>query len=320
MLFRKTFLCYTEFCFSPDHESTSERTCTHMNKQYALPLTAGLGGAAAWVLRLLQTRTGFEADTGLPIPGDPTGLALAALFAGLVLALVLTSRLYPAEEDPGPALPVDFITPGPGLLTVPMCGVFLIALSGLADLAESLGILTEIGSLSSHAIYGILREGGLGFTPKGQILLGALSLATAGALFWMLAGCRRADGPVPPAAVTLIPVGTLVIRLVLTYRIDSVNPSLSMYYVELLALVSLTLGFYRLSSFAFQAGRTRRFSLYAGASAVLCAASLADGSAYLSSLLITAGGALTLMGFLLLRVSNSLEAEKDDGTIIGPAG
>ena len=291
-----------------------------MDKRYALPLTAGLGGAAAWVLRLLQTRTGFEADTGLPIPGNLAGLALAVLLAGLGAALFLTSRLYPVEEEPGPALPKDFITPGAGLLTIPMCGVFLIALSGLADLAESLRLIPEIGSLSSHAIYGILRAGGLGFTPRGQTLLGVLSLASAAALFWMLAGCRREEGPKPPAAVTLVPVGTLVIRLVLTYRIDSVNPSLSMYYVEMLSLVFLTLGFYRLSSFAFQAGRTRRFSLYAGAASALCVASLADGSAYVSSLLITAGGALTLMGFLLLRIANSLEAEKDDGTIIGPAG
>ena len=82
----------------------------------------------------------------------------------------------------------------------------------------------------------------------------------------------------------------------------------------------MTLAFYRLSSFAFQAGRTRRFSLYAGAAVVLCAASLADGSAYLSSLLLYAGGAVTLMGFLLLRLANSIEAEQDDGTIIGPAG
>ena len=49
-----------------------------------------------------------------------------------------------------------------------------------------------------------------------------------------------------------------------------------------------------------------------------CMASLADGSAYVSSLLLYAGGAVTLMGFLLLRISAGLEAERDDGTIVGP--
>ena len=51
---------------------------------------------------------------------------------------------------------------------------------------------------------------------------------------------------------------------------------------------------------------------------VLCLASLADGSAYVSTLLLYVGGALTLMGFLLLRISFAVEAEQDDGTIIGP--
>lgn len=307
----------------PARKPISERMLLHMNKRYALPLTAVLGGAAAWVLRLLQNRTGFEADTGLPIPGNPAGLALAVVLAGLGIALVITARLLPAEEDPGPTLSGGFSTVSMGFLALPMCGVFLIALSGAADLAESVSLLPEGVVSSRHTIYGILRAGGLGFSPQGQMLLGILTLAAALGLFPVLAGCRRRKGALggrSPSVVTLLPVGALVVRLVLTYRIDSVNPSLSMYYVELLALVFLTLGFYRLSSFAFQAGQTRRFALYAGAAAVLCAASLADGSAYLSSLLLYAGGAVTLLGFLLLRIANGIEAEQDDGTIIGPAG
>ena len=292
-----------------------------MDKRYALPLTAALGGAAACVLRLLQNHTGYEADTGLPIPGNFAALALAVLLAGLAAALALTAWLLPSEEAPGPVLPRDFSTENTGLLAIPMCGVFLLALSGLSDLAESLRMLPEGLVSSRHAIYGILRAGGLGFSPQGQVLLGALTLAAAVSLFPVLAGCRRREG-VPrhkaPAAITMLPVAALVVRLVLTYRIDSVNPSLTMYYPELLALVFLTLGFYRLSSFAFQAGQTRRFGFYAAGSLVLCAASLADGSAYLSSLLLYAGGALTLMGFLLLRAANGLEAEQDDGTITGP--
>lgn len=293
-----------------------------MDKRYALPLMAALGAAAACVLRLLQNHTGYEADTGLPIPGNFAALALAVLLVGLAAALALTARLLPAEEDPGPVLPRDFSTENPGLLCVPMCGVFLLVLSGLCDLAESLAILPVNLVSSRHAIYGILRAGGLGFSLRGQTLLGVLTLAAAVSLFPVLAGCRRREGGPKhkaPAAITLLPVAALVVRLVLTYRIDSVNPSLTMYYVELLALVFLTLGFYRLSSFAFQAGRTRRFGFYAAASLVLCAASLADGSAYLSSLLLYAGGALSLTGFLLLRIANQLEAEKDDGTLFGPA-
>ena len=91
-----------------------------------------------------------------------------------------------------------------------------------------------------------------------------------------------------------------MVRLVLTYRLDSVNPVLGSYYVELLALVFLTLGFYRLSSFAFLAGRSRLFACYACCAAVLSLAALADGGPHLSSLLLLPGGAAVLLGFLLL--------------------
>ena len=77
----------------------------------------------------------------------------------------------------------------------------------------------------------------------------------------------------------LVPVVCPVIRLVLVYRVDSIDPVLSDYYLELLALVFLTLGFYRLSSFAFGAGRTDRFALYAGLAVVLCRPYWRTGSA-----------------------------------------
>ena len=54
-----------------------------------------------------------------------------------------------------------------------------------------------------------------------------------------------------------------------------------------------------------------------GSPVVLTLASLADGSAYLSSVLLSAGGAVTLLGFLLLRIAKDTETRQDDGTIIG---
>lgn len=279
-----------------------------MNKLYTLPLTALLGGAAAYVLRMLQNRTGFEPDTGLPIPGNPAGMALAALLVLLAAAFFFLIRRLPQEEAGEFVFPADFSTDKPGLLAVPMAGVFLIALSGLVDLSECLGVLPEGIGFSQHALYGVLREGGMGFSPRGQALLGILAIASAAGLFLALAACRRKpEGTVTLSAAALVgvlmfPVAAMVIRLVLTYRVDSVNPSTEMYYLELLALVFMTLSFYRLSSFACQSGKTDRFGLYASAASVLCMACLADGGAYLSSMLMFGGGWLTLMGFLLLRL------------------
>ena len=160
--------------------------------------------SASFGVRPLQNHTGYEPDTGLPIPGNFAALALAVLLAGLAAVLALTARLLPAEEDPGPVLPRDFSTENAGLLTVPMCGVFLLALSGLADLAESLAFLPEGLVSSRHAIYGILRAGGLGFSPQGQMLLGVLTLAAAASrsrCWRAAAGGRAAPGtrPSPPS-------------------------------------------------------------------------------------------------------------------------
>ena len=282
-----------------------------MKKQWTLPMTAVLGGAAAFVLRLVHKRIGFEADTGLPVPGNFAGIALVLLLAALALLLVLLVRQLPGEEDPGPAFPADFAALDAKLLTLPVIGVFLMILSGLTDLLEGFGAGNLLWKLHTAALndpYTLSTTMGLefsGFSAKAQLLMGLLTLLSAAGLFLNLLACRQKDDEAPRPAngnlLLILPV-SLVVRLVLTYRIDSVNPALSAYYVELLALVFLTLGFYRLSSFAFRAGRTRIFALYAGAAVILSIAALADGMHYLSSILLYAGGALALLGFLLMRL------------------
>ena len=56
-----------------------------MKKYNALPLAAVAGGAVAFVLRLLQNRTGFEAETGLAIPGNLFGIVLVVLLVILIM-------------------------------------------------------------------------------------------------------------------------------------------------------------------------------------------------------------------------------------------
>lgn len=281
-----------------------------MKKQSLLPLLALVGGAVAFVLRLLQNRTGFEAATGLPVPGNVPGLVLIALLAVLALAFRLLVCRLPGETDPGPAFPAGFAAGSSAQVFLPVAGALLMALSGLADLAEGLGGVNLLARLQAAADpYGaVAMESVSGFASKAQLLLGLLALVSGAAVFVAAAACRQGSREaVAPfqGSLLLIPPVALVVRLVLTYRLDSINPALEAYYVELLALVFLTLGFYRLSSFAFQSGRTRRFALYACGAIVLCVAALADGGPHLSSLLLYAGGAAALLGFLLLRLAHA---------------
>lgn len=275
-----------------------------MKKQLLLPLAATAGGAAALVLRLLQNKTGFEAATGLPIRGNTPGLALAALLAVLAVVLFLLSRLLPAETEDGPLFPDDFRTTSAGLVTLPILGIFLMAAAGVLDIAEGAALTTALESVAGQdgPVVVWLAGGAAGLVPKARIAAGALELAAAVSLFPPAACCRRRAGVRPrkvsPALLLIAPV-CLVARLVLAYRVDSVNPALQAYYVEILALTFLTLAFYRLSSFAYHAAKTRRFALYAGAAVALCVAAMADAKS-LSALLLYGGGAAALLGFLLL--------------------
>lgn len=278
-----------------------------MKKQLLLPLTAVAGGAAALVLRLLQNRTGFEEATGLPVRGNAPGLALIVLLAALAAALLLLARMVPVEDEDGPFFPEDFRTANAALVTLPVMGIFLMAVSGVMDIAAGaalMNVLESVGGMDGPTVVWSAWGGasGLTFTPRARMLAGALALLTAVSLFPAAACCRRRPGVRPrtasPALLLISPV-CMVARLVLAYRVDSVNPALQTYYVEILALTFMTLAFYRLASFAYHAAKSRRFALYAGVGVALCLTALADGES-ISALLLYAGGAVTLLGFLLL--------------------
>ena len=288
-----------------------------MKKQLMPPLAAVACGAAAFVLRLIQMHTGFEPSTGLPIPGARAGLALAVLLAAAAVVLFLLVRRLPAESGDGPAFPADFASGDPRFLALPVAGVFLIAISGVLDLLSATGLLDNVLSAAVSAadpsgMTAVMVVSTGGFSPLSRLLLGILSLISAVGLFPTAVACRRGRER-ECGLFLLLPVVALVIRLVLTYRVDSVNPALSAYYVELLTLVFLTLGFYRLSSFAFRAGRTRRFALYACAAVVLTMAVLADGGSGPSSILVYLGGTSALLGFLLLRLTAAPAVSGDNG-------
>ncbi|SFP61477.1 hypothetical protein SAMN05216343_11084 [Oscillibacter sp. PC13] len=254
-----------------------------MKKYLYIPMLTLAGTAAAFLLWFLFCRTGFEPDTGLPISGNLYGYLFLGLLAVLAVLFLIICKQLPDEREFAPSFSTAFSTSSPALLTVPVAGLFLLAASGLFDLYS--GFLVNAS--------------------RAEIIAGVLTAISAAALFPAVTVCRRHSSAEAPhlnsSNMLLVPVCCLVVRLVLTYRTASINPSLSSYYVEILALVFLTLGFYRLSSFAFQAGRTRRFALYVMPAVVLCGSALAGGHD-ISSALLYAGGAVTLLGFLLLRL------------------
>ena len=239
-------------------------------KKYVLwPLLAAIGGVGAFLLRLLQRSTGFEVDTGLPIPGNLYAILLVAWF-------------------------------------VVLAAVCLLAASGVLDLLFGFsGASALTGSGETVTVF-VTAQGSQLFSGREHLVVGLLSLLSAASLLPAVPACRiRPEGGARKpfqSPLLLVPVCCLVVRLVLTYRVVSVDPSLTDYYTELLAVVFLALAFYRLSSFAFRAGRTRRFAVYAALAIAFCLATLADRPDP-ARLLFYLGGAVTLFGFLLQRTA-----------------
>lgn len=270
-----------------------------MKKSLFIPALALLGGIFAFGLRLAQNRTGFDPATGLPLSGNLWAMALPLFLVLLALALLLLVRFLPCRAEPD-SFPTAFSADRPLELTILVAGVFLLAISGLGELATGMG-----WTLLPSAVY--FPEQAV--SSRWSAVAGVLSLSSAAGLFPAVIACRHSGvRELSPAEkrpfngnLLLLPVVTLVIRLVLTYRMDSVNPALLVYYIELLAQVFLTLAFYRLSSFAFQSGLTRRFAVYASLSCVLCIATLADGHS-LPTALFYVSNSLILLAFLLLRL------------------
>lgn len=280
-----------------------------MKKPLLLPFIALVGGAAAAVLRLLQNTTGFEEGTGLPIPGNLPATALVILLVLLAAVLILLVRRLP--EKAAPAFPADFTARDPRLLFVPMAGLFLMGISGVLDLVAGLGLTeTLIQSVVSAADPSgmtsvVAISSSDGYSSQAHLILGVLDLLAAAGLFFAVRACgtkHRHSRLRFNGTWLLAPVLAMAVRLVLAYRVDSVNPALEAYYVELLALVFLNLAFYRFSSFSFDAGRTRRFALYACCAVVLCLAAFCDSSS-LSARLLEVGAGLCVLGFLLLHLT-----------------
>lgn len=287
-----------------------------MKKQLLLPLAAVAGGAVALALRLLQNRTGFESTTGLPIPGNGPGVALVILLVGLAVALVALSRLLPKEAGERPSFPEDFRTAGAGLVTLLVAGCFLVVVSGVLDIATGAALFSLAEEGGGVAV---LSGGSSALSPRLRIAGGVLALGIGWSLFPAAVCCRCRPGARPrnaSPALVLIPPVCAVARLVLAYRVDSVDPALSTYYVEILALVFLTLALYRLSSFAYHVAKTRRFALYAGLALALSMATIADADG-LGGKLFYGGAALVLLGFMTLLVEN-LSAPAPEGAAEQP--
>ena len=258
-------------------------------KRFSVSILGVCFGAAGFVLRLLQNRTGFEPDTGLPIPGNVPALALPALLvlAAVVLYLFACRTLPQKAEE---LFETRFRLGDKGGLAAVLAGSCIMAASGVLDLMEAVG-----GSAAAVSADGMeVVAAGTGTGGSG-VAIGVLSVVSGVCLAVGTILCRREN--TQPLIFMAVPV-CLLARLILVYRLRSPDPVLGDYYLEILGLMFLILATYRLSGFAVQAGRPRIFTLYGEAAVVLALTMLPDGVS--PAVLLMLGGALALTGFQMM--------------------
>lgn len=237
-----------------------------MRKNILLPLLTLLAGAAGFGLRKWQLATGFEALTGLAVPGAPAAVVLAVFSAAVAALLFLLTRkgekalswdvLYAAGRQNSLAATALILS-----------AVLLLASGGTELVAQSInGFLPASGDTPFARIASRLL-------PPLRIVLcvGALPC-----IFLWARALLRGEGGTENLAV-LEPCLLLCVWLISTYQLRSADPVIQDYLYEVLAIVTALLGLYFISGPSFGNGRPRSALLFCLLGTYFSLVTLADG-------------------------------------------
>lgn len=235
-----------------------------MKKEILLPALAAAGGAAGFALRRWELATAFEPDTGLPIAGMPATYALAAVSAGMILALALLGRgeyagLSGREDDS------VFAAVGNSLYAMAALMAAFLLIGGGALMAAS--FFTGRSVVFTRPILAVLAAA------AGVCLLPIVK--------------SRFRGPARPRydVLQLIPAYACCMWLVAAYQARAGDPVQLDYIYELAAVIASLLGLYYAAGFSFGRGKPFQFCLFSLLGVYFSLTTLADGHDLPSTLL-----------------------------------
>jgi len=228
-------------------------------------LLALLGGAGGFALRKWQLATGFEPETGLPIPGAPAAMILA-LLAALVAVAALVLILPNKDRLPG-ALAFSHAQGNSLYLTAVVLSAFLLLLSAGCEIfsfTSGYGAVlsgeTQLAKLASM------------FLPPLRILFCVIGLPCA--ILW---GRTLFRGEEVKEKLSLLGLCFLYcLWLISDYQVRAADPVIMDYVYEVLAIVCSLLGLYFLAGYSFQTGKPRRTVLFCLMGAFFSLVTLAD--------------------------------------------
>ena len=227
--------------------------------------------------RWLQDQACFEAETGLAIHGSiwPYVVALMIAVAAAVLAVVcFRVKNQPHTSFPD-SLPAAFAA---SKRARAVGGVLLGAMLALGGL----WLLLSSGALSEPGLQRVLAPG------ERENDAGALVCAS-------------------------MPMVLLVFWLIVSYKVNIINPTISAYAVEILALCAALIAFYELAGFAYGRPKAVKSIFWSQFAAFLCITALPDDRAGAQQLMLVA-----IAGMLLFQ--SYLTASNIRPAVSGPAG
>lgn len=253
-------------------------------RKHALTICCSTGVLAAFgaFFRWVQNQVSFEAETGLAVPGSVWPYLVAAWIA--VAAAVLGVQCLRLKNQQRMHQPETF--------------------------AEAFGGASRIASIAAWVFGALMALGGvllLVTVPAAELqrpLLRVLAVAAiaVGVTFPMqLRAAAEREASAATAAVAALPIVLFAFWLIVSYKVHIINPTISSYAVEILALCAATIGFYQIAGFAFGRVKAVRSVFWCQFAAFLCLMTLSD-SRYAGSqcMFAAAAGMLLLQSWLVV--------------------
>ena len=229
--------------------------------------------------RWLQDQVCFEAETGLAVRGSiwPYAVALMIVIAAAVLAVVC----FRMKNQPHTSFPDSLaaaLAAPPRVRTIG--GVVLGALLAVG------GVWLLIGS-------GTLASPGL------QRVLALLTIVTGAAFIWQMLSVTNGETGSGTVVCASMPIVLLVFWLIVSYKVNIIDPTVSAYAVEILALCAALIAFYELAGFVYGRPKAIQSIFWSQFAAFLCITALPDDRAGGQQLMLAAiAGILVFQSYL----------------------
>ena len=260
------------------------------NSAYPLCITTLVVAAFGGFFRWLQNQVSFDLDTGLAITGSMWPYVTAAWFViAAIILLVQSRRAINRDRVRRPETFEQAFHPVGGYTGV------LVLICGL--------LMAAGGAILFFTVP---------FSDKQRTLMQVIAVLAV--VYGFVFPFQLADKGERPRTSTVvfsaIPIVLFAFWIVVSYKSNIVNPTITAYAVEIITLCALTVAFYQVAGFAFDRPRPIRATFWALFAATLCFASIADKHYFAVHLIfIAAGLMLMLQAWLIASNVKSIDEE-----------